>query len=224
MGVQTKGGSADILIHGNIFRNIGTTTAGGHALQLGGGTNGELVRPFRAPYEAERIQAISNIIENSQFAAVAFVASNDVTVAHNTIINPVGRVVRILVSGRDYADGSTESIGARNGRFINNIIYYSGAVTAVNVGADTFPATFNFGYNLWYNSSNPSAGIPPLGGGVPTEQNSRTGNPMFMNLANGDYRLQAGSAARQIASPLAGTLYYYNGTAITAVPSAGAYP
>jgi hypothetical protein len=54
-GVQTKGGSADVLIHGNRFERIP-----GRAVNAGGSTGLEFFRPLDAPYEAARIRVIAN--------------------------------------------------------------------------------------------------------------------------------------------------------------------
>ncbi len=184
-GLQTKGGSSDILIHGNVFRAIA-----GHSLQMGGSTGDPYVRPLNAPYEGERIRAVANLVLQAGQASFNFQACNECVALHNTVVGPGRYLIRILGGGRD----TGPIIRSRNGHVVNNII--QGQVTAgiVNVdsGGNAEPGTFQFANNLWYQinyNGNP-------GGGVPAETGAIIGqDPQFVNLAGGEYGIQPTSPA-----------------------------
>ena len=74
---------------------------------------------------------------------------------------------------------------SRNGLFVNNLIVLNAAEisTVVNVGANTSPATFIFGNNLWFALDRPSAWTPPIVG-VPAETGSLVQqDPLLVNRA-----------------------------------------
>ena len=89
-GTQTKGGSRNVLILGNLF-----LSAGQRAMNMGGSTGLQFFRPLDATYEARDIRAIGNLIKDTQ-APVAFVGLVDGLAANNTIYMPSWYVVRIL--------------------------------------------------------------------------------------------------------------------------------
>ncbi|MFN0062357.1 MAG: right-handed parallel beta-helix repeat-containing protein [Myxococcaceae bacterium] len=214
--VQAKGGSADVMFHGNRFANIGV-----HSINLGGSTDPNLVRPITAPYEGERISAIGNVIEDAVLAPVAFLGCSDCVVAHNTIIRPLRWVARILLGSRD-----TYTVPSRQGWFINNIVYFRVAdISAyVNVGASTQPETFTFGWNLWYATDN-SGFSGPTWSGPPAEQSGVIQqSPQFTNATGSDYRVPSTSpavgAARDM--PTGFTAYDFDGALFDAPRTSGA--
>lgn len=148
--VQTKGGSSDVLIHGNRFARIGE-----RAINAGGSTGAPHFRPLNAPHEAERIQAIANIIESSGSAPVVFSGCDSCVFANNTVIDPGDYVARIVEENRSRAPGG-------NGHFINNIIVFqaSGRRSFVDIGPGAMPATYTFASNLWY-AEDPSFFVAP---------------------------------------------------------------
>lgn len=181
-GVQTKGGSADVLIHGNRFTNIGQ-----RSINAGGSTDAQYYRPINTTHEAARIQMIANIFERTGATPVAFVGCDTCVFANNTIIEPGTYIVRILEENLSLTPGA-------NGYFINNIILLNtnsrGAV--VSAGPNTQPASYTFGSNLWFSLDNPSYTGPVLGGGVPAE----TGSLIQRNpLLDANRRPQSGSPA-----------------------------
>jgi hypothetical protein len=189
-GVQTKGGSADILIHANRFENIP-----GRAVNAGGSTGLEFFRPQDAPHEAARIHVLSNVfVRNGSMggAAIGYVGCDGCVFAHNTVIEPRRWVARILQETTD-----ARFVPSRNGLFVNNVIVLAVAdlSTYVNVGANTAPETFAFGNNAWFATDQPAnwAG-PTLGSGIPPELGSIVQrDPLLVNRAGGDYRPTAGS-------------------------------
>ncbi len=192
-GVQAKGGSADILIHGNVFENIP-----GRAVNAGGSTGLEFFRPLDAPYEAARIRVISNVFLRNgaeSGATVAYVGCDACVFAHNTIFEPRTWVARILQEST-----SPRFVPSRQGLFVNNIIVLNQADLRafVNVGAGTAPQTFVFGSNLWYALDRPENWSGPvLSGGVPAETGSIIQrDPGFLNPSAGDYRIRRGSPAQ----------------------------
>jgi hypothetical protein len=184
--LQTKGGSSDIVIHGNRFINIAL-----RSVNLGGHTGTPYFRPLDAPFEAARIQVVSNIFYRSGGAAVAFVGCVDCLAAHNTIVDPQGHVVRLLEEHPERGVG-------RSGRFINNLIAFKvadleGYVTA---GRRTRPDTFILGWNLWYARDRKGFRGPNHSRRVPPERSAVVGvAPRFVDPAAGDYRLNPDSPA-----------------------------
>jgi hypothetical protein len=198
-GVQTKGGSADTLIHGNVFENIPA-----RAVNAGGSTGTEFFRPADASYEAARISIIANVfVRNGEMsgAAVAYVGCDGCLFAHNTVIEPRSWVARILQESTD-----ARFVPSRNGRFVNNLIVLEpSALRAelVNVGANTAPETFVFGNNLWYALGGAASYSPVLAAAIPPESGSiLQQDPGLVDRANGDYHLTAQSPARARARAL----------------------
>jgi hypothetical protein len=215
--VQAKGGSRNVVIHGNRFRNVAN-----HSINLGGSTGDPYVRPTTAPYEGERIQAIGNTIENAGRGPIFYQGCNECLVANNTLVNPASYLVGIVEGRRD-----TSTTRARNGYFINNIVYYNSTAisSTLNVGGNTDPQTFTFANNLYY-ATNGIAFNGVHGSGVPNEVNSLLQyNPQFVNVAQSDFHVNPASPVlrRGRALPF-GTLYYFDRSDATAPFDLGAYP
>ena len=158
--VQTKGGSADVLIHGNRFTRIAQ-----RAINAGGSTGKAYFRPLDAQHEAERIQMVANIIEASGSAPVVFAGCDACVFANNTIVDPGDYVARIVEENGSRAPGA-------NGFFINNIIVFeaSGRRSYVDVRAGTTPSTYTFGWNLWHAVDDAHFAGPVYGDGLPAER------------------------------------------------------
>lgn len=197
-GTQTKGGSRNVLILGNLF-----VKAGDRAMNMGGNTDLPYFRPIDATYEAKDIRAIGNVIKDTQ-APVAYVGLVNGLAANNTIYMPTWYVIRILQE-------TTTKDACQGGRFINNIIYFrtTDLNGAVNVGSNTLPSTFTFANNLWYAVNNPSFG----GYSLPTTEINGIyrQNPLFTRLGdatgvqqNDDFRLARTSPARAKGQSLSG--------------------
>lgn len=186
--VQTKGGSADMLIYGNRFRDIAQ-----RAVNSGGSTGAPYFRPIDSPYEARRIQTVANVFERTASAPVAFVGCDTCVFANNTIIEPSSYIARIL-------EENTNKTPGHNGYFVNNLIVFNVASMSsysfVNVGVDTRPETYTFSRNLWYALDQSNFSAPPLRGGVPPETNSVVQqNPLLVDRTGGDYHIDSGSPA-----------------------------
>jgi len=139
-GIQMKGGSKDILVHGCFFRDAGL-----RSINLGGSTGLPYFRPKDARFEAENIEVAGNRFTGSM-AVVAFVNARNSRVHHNTIHRPGKWVVRILqeTTGERFPS-------CREGVFEANLIVFDRRVrNAVNVGAGTAPKTFVFRSNVWF--------------------------------------------------------------------------
>jgi hypothetical protein len=158
--VQTKGGSTDVLIHGNRFTNILQ-----RAVNAGGATGTPYFRPLDAGHEAERIQIIANVIERSGSTPVAFAGCDACVFANNTVIDPGDHVVRII------EENTTRAPGA-HGFFINNVIVFRepGEHGFVDLGPGTRPATFTFGWNLWHAAGDPGFTGPVYDEALPAEK------------------------------------------------------
>ena len=215
-GVQTKGGSADVRIHGNRFRRIP-----GRAVNAGGSTGLEFFRPLDAPYEAARIAVVANVIEDGgeeSGAAVAFVGCDACLAAHNVILRPRGWVARILQE-------STQDrfVPSRDGRFVNNLVVLDTTQlrSFLNVGTGTAPETFVFGHNLWFaTNEGASWGGPTLGGGVPAEEGSLV---QVDPALDAEARPGAGNAAYGAGRALSETFPDLAGRCYATPPSIGAF-
>lgn len=192
-GIQAKGGSADILMHANIFADIP-----GRAVNAGGSTGLDFFRPIDAPYEAARIRVIGNVfvrVGAMSGANIAFVGCDECVFAHNTVVEPKTWVARILQENR-----AERFVPSRNGLFVNNLIVLKQADlrSIVNVGPGTAPETFVFGSNLWYAlDQGPDWTGPVLTGGIPPETGSVIQrDPRFADFEAGDYHIPLGSPAR----------------------------
>ncbi len=184
MGLQTKGGTSDILITKNRFLNAGLK-----ALSLGGSTGLSGFRPPFQGYEAKNIWVEGNLIVGSE-SAIVFASSEDVTVRFNTIYLPEKWAVRILQDNT-----SPGSIPCRNGTFTDNIVVFqSGWLQGgINIGKGTAPETFRFARNAWYCENRPGRSQPYL----PTlEEDGIYGqDPLLRSPSENDFSLQDGSPA-----------------------------
>ena len=210
--MNTKGGSANILIHGNRFEDIGQ-----RAINAGGSTGTPYFRPINATYEGSQIQIVANIFVRIGSAPVAYVGCDTCVFANNTIIEPQRYIARILEENTSRTPGG-------NGYFMNNIIVFntSQVTSFVNVGANTNPATYTFGWNLWYAMDNPNFSGPVYGGGVPPETNAIIQQDPNLSAS---YRTQSGSPAfdQGNASVPRGVVGDYDRRAYNDPPAIGAF-
>lgn len=141
-GIQAKGGSENVLIRQNFFKN-----AGGRAVNIGGSTGLQYFRPGLRDYEAKAIEIAGNHFVGSM-APIAYVTSINCRVRHNTIINPEKWVMRIL------QEQSTDKFRpCQQGVFEANLVVFDRRVrTFVNIGPNTKPETFLFKKNAWFCS------------------------------------------------------------------------
>jgi hypothetical protein len=219
-GVQSKGGSQNIVIRQNRFFD-----AGERAVNMGGSTGFEFFRPGLSVsginYEATEIFVVANVFRGG-VSPIAFVGCTRCVAANNTIVDPEHWVVRILqetTSTAEYAFGP-----ASDGRFTNNVIYYALAElsTHVNVGPDTDPESFEFSNNLWYAYDAPSDSEPsslPVAetGGIYAE------DPAFADADADDYGISADSPAAGAGVAAGEVPSDMNGDCYAEPPSIGAH-
>lgn len=219
-GVQSKGGSDDILITQNTF-----VEAGERAVNMGGSTGFEFFRPALSTaepnYEARDIRVIANVFQGG-ISPIAFVGCVDCIAANNTVVDPVQWVFRILQETTS-AEGY-EFMPAQNGRFLNNVVYFSRGElsTYVNVGADTSPETFELSNNLWFAhddaaQSEPSPLPAPENGGIYGM------DPGFADAPSGDHHIDTTSPAAGAGAELAELGGDRDGTCYASPPSVGAF-
>ena len=189
-GVQTKGGSSDVIVRRNRFEH-----AGARSVNVGGSTGLEFFRPALMPggnhAEARAIRVEGNTIIGST-AAIAFVGVDGAVVRFNTLYRPERWAIRILQENT--APGF---VPCRDGVFTDNLVAFHSSQWSsggVNVGAQTSPETFQFARNGWYCIDTPARSRPSL----PTPETSGTygQDPRFRDPTNGDLRLQPDSPAR----------------------------
>jgi len=158
-GFQCKGGSDDIEIRQNRFND-----GGERSVNMGGSTGTEFFRPplsASGNFEARNIRVIANVFVGAT-VPMAFVGCVDCLVANNTIVDPEHWILRILQE--TVTSASYGFLPAQNGRFVNNIVYFSRGVIAtdVNVGPNTQPDSFVFRNNVWYAHDQPAQSTPTL--------------------------------------------------------------
>lgn len=177
--IQAKGGSKNIRIENNFFKNGGQRT-----LNLGGSTSLPYFRPLDARYEALGLRVYSNIFIGSE-VPIAYVGCIETEVTNNTIYLPQKWVIRILQETVD----TSRFYPCGNNSFRNNIIYHDNKVRVdCNIGANTNPQSFIFSDNLWYHSQNPSWPGPVL---PVKDVNSIIGkDPLFNDATSDDFTLK----------------------------------
>lgn len=205
-GLQFKGGSADVDVLGNTFRDTGW-----RAINMGGSTGGTVFRPplsTREPNaEARRIRVSSNIFVGSETAA-ALVGCVECSFSRNTVVNPSTWVLRVLqetVAIGTYAFAPAgRSVIERNLFYFRRIDLRSGE--DINVGGNTDTASIALVGNQWYAHDAPNGSGPRL----VTFRGRQTGTisgvrPAFVNEARGDFRVTSpdgpGAAAPCAPSP-----------------------
>ncbi|MBL9127563.1 MAG: hypothetical protein JNL97_07950 [Verrucomicrobiales bacterium] len=189
-GVQTKGGSRNILIRGNRFEH-----AGSRSVNIGGSTGLEFFRPPWAPtgdrWEAKDIRVEGNTFLGS-LAPIAFVGVDGAEVRYNTIYRPGRWAIRILQETT-----AAGFVPSRNGRFTDNLVVFHSsqwAAGGVNVGGGTAPSTFRFSRNAWYCLDRPTASRPSL----PVAETEGTYGiaPVFEDAESGLLGQESGSPLR----------------------------
>ena len=165
--LQPKGGSKDITFRAN---RIELPRGSGRAVQAGGSTGTEFFRFIDGDsnYEANQITAEGNVIVGGM-SAFTWVNIDGGVFHHNFVHRPGNWVARILNENQGNAIVDTQ-----NGRFHDNRVVYNDIAsefsTAVNVGPETVPASYQFARNRWLNLANPSAA-----GSTPTLPTAETG-------------------------------------------------
>ena len=182
--IQMKGGTRNIIIERNFFKNGGQRT-----LNMGGSTDLQFFRPLDAPYEAADLKVYANVFIGS-LAPVAFVGCINSEVVNNTIYLPNKWVLRILQETVD----TTRFAPCGNNAFINNIVYIDDQVAVeCNIGPNTDPESFTFFNNLWFHSEDNFWTGPDL---PVTDVDGIFGSdPFFRDAENEDFSLFFGSLA-----------------------------
>lgn len=214
--INTKGGSADILIEANRFSDVRE-----RAINAGGSTGKDYFRPIDAPHEAARIRMLSNIIERTG-VPVAFTGCDHCVFANNTIIYPKTHMAAILQESTD-----KRFVPSRHGQFVNNLIVFNQSdvdENYVRAGKHTAPETFTFGNNFWYALDDSGFTGPSFDRGVPPETSSVNQRDPQFNLAGGDYHITLSSpaAGRGRAVP-GGITHDFDGLAVNNPIDIGAF-
>ena len=153
--LQPKGGSKDITFRAN---RIELPRGSGRAVQAGGSTGTEFFRFIDGDsnYEANQITAEGNVIVGGM-SAFSWVNIDGGVFHHNFVHRPGNWVARILNENQGNA-----IVDSQNGRFHDNRVVYNDVAsefsTAVNVGPETVPASYQFARNRWLNLANPIGG------------------------------------------------------------------
>jgi hypothetical protein len=156
-GVQTKGGSSDIVVRHNRFED-----AGQRGVNIGGSTGLQFFRPPIA--DSGNAEARNILVEGNTFigssAAVAFVGVDGATVRSNIIQKPRRWAFRILQE-----NSAPSFLKSRKGVFSDNVIVFDSTAWSeggVNIGGGTAPETFTFERNWWYCADQPARSKPRL--------------------------------------------------------------
>jgi hypothetical protein len=210
--IQAKGGTRNIRIEANFFRNCGQRT-----LNLGGSTGLQFFRPLDAPYEAADLKVYSNVFIGS-VAPVAFVGCINTEVINNTVYLPENWVLRILQETVD----TSRFFPCRDNTFRNNLIVVDNQVNVVcNIGPNTAPETFTFSNNLWFHLQQPAWAGPVL---PVTDQNSLINqDPLLVDPDFEDFTLLTGSPAVGAGLSVILPTLDYAGVSFNDPPSIGAF-
>jgi hypothetical protein len=217
--INTKGGSADILIQSNRFTDIAS-----RAINAGGHTGFDYYRPIDAPYEGARIRMLANVFERvgqNSGASVSFTGCDHCVFANNTIIEPRSYIVRILQERQD-----ERFVPTRNGYFINNIILFNTADIRdyVDIGEGTSPETFTFANNLWYALDKEDFSGPDIPSVIPKETGAIIQQNPQLDLTNQNYSIPKTSPAAGRGREVPGTIGNdYNGALYSSPMDIGAY-
>jgi Right handed beta helix region len=186
-GIQTKGGSRDIVIRGCRLDH-----AGQRAINIGGSTGLQYFRPKPEGFEAKDITVEGCTFIGSP-APVAFVGVDGAIVRHNVFYRPTKWFMRILQETRDPG-----FVPCRNGIFASNLIAYrtDEISTPINVGPGTQPESFRFERNYWFAIDAPQRSVPTLP--VPEVDPAGGRDPLFKDAERGDLGLEDGSPARDV--------------------------
>jgi hypothetical protein len=155
-GIFFKGGSADILIEGNVIRGI----RGNAALQLGGSTGAQFWNPLYPAWEGVDQTARNNVITDFDDSAVEIRGVDGVSVYNNTIVTQSSFAIFRLQVGNNASGGSS---GNDNVHISSNLVIGTGGDPqyARNDGGS---ASVVFGPQLWagafHNSGAATPGIP----------------------------------------------------------------
>lgn len=222
-GVQAKGGSSRVLIHGNWFEGVA-----GRGINAGGSTSLPYFRPPDADAEAREIHAVANVFVDMgdvSGAPIAFVGCDDCLFAHNTIVRPLTWVARILQESTD-----ERFVPSQNGRFIHNLIALNvddlRHGVYVNYSAGTDLGSFLFARNLWFALDRDEYDGPTYAAEIPAEQDSLIqADPLFVDFDAKDFRVLADSPAATVADPdlLTPEFPDFDGRCYGEVPTVGAF-
>jgi hypothetical protein len=173
-GIQAKGGSEDIIIRRNKFKNAGV-----RAINMGGSTGLQFFRPLGADFEAKDIRVYGNIFIGSE-TPLAYVGCDNCKVYNNLLYMPDTWLFRIL---QESVDGF---IPVRDGEFVNNIVYFSKEQirTYVNIGPNTDADSFTIKNNIFYSTSGDISDINLPG----TKQTNYLGIDPFLDSEKNDFR------------------------------------
>lgn len=152
-GIRVKGGSKAVIMRAN---RIELPIGKGRGLQAGGHTSEEFFRFVRGDtgYEANDVVMEGNVVIGGA-SAVSWV-NIDGGIAHrNLIVRPGSWVIRILNE-----NPGNRFVSTQQGVFLGNRVVFNDTATefntAVNVGDETRPETFQFARNIWINIANPT--------------------------------------------------------------------
>jgi hypothetical protein len=215
--VQTKGGSADVLIHANRFSDVA-----GRSINAGGHTGSPYFRPLDSPYEAARIHMVANLFEKSGDTPVAFVGCEACVFANNTIVVPQLWITRVLWQNTDKAR-------AEHGLYINNLVVmpspYATPASVIDVGRGASTKTFTFDANLIV--------VRGVGGASPKRAFTEWSKQGFRMIADeelygamlaGNYDLKLGNPAIRTGRIVPGGLPTdFDGRTFEDPPSVGAF-
>ncbi len=191
-GIQTKGGSANIVIRCCRFER-----AGMRAVNAGGSTGLQFFRPPVKKGE-QQAEARRITVEGCTFiggtAAIAFVGVDEALVRFNTIYRPKRWAFRILQETT--AEGF---VPCRNGVVTDNLIVFRSDEWfegGINIGPNTAPGTFRFARNWWYCVDEPQRSRPKLP--VLEEDGVYGVDPLLKAPEQGDLSVKPESPAKRV--------------------------
>lgn len=221
VGVMCKGGSSNIKIYKNVFRNLYY-----FGVEIGQSTDANLVRPPAGEpdyegqpmdYESKNIMVYRNMFINVG-TPIRWSCSRGGKVFHNTFYVPgdyydgagsgePGGINAIVTIHQDHNYfGSIPVAKCRDGEFKNNLAFFGSTRTGSAVwvqSSETEPETFVLSNNLWHcwkdtTKSMPDWELLQSHYGCPQHFNDITGDPLFLGAEPtepGDFRPSINSPA-----------------------------
>jgi hypothetical protein len=184
--IQTKGGTVDAQVYGNLIR--GRQSVG---IYVGGGSCGAAcgVTDVQNGYEGDHVAAWDNIVLGGGYGAIVVAGCNQCSVFNNDVLKSTVAVRIIANHGWLQPDDSTRYVPTVNPLIENNIISMSTYPVFYSSGPSPDPGDISGSIILDYNDCFACGSY-----GLPAQAHPILGDPLFVNLSS-DWHLRSGSPA-----------------------------
>ncbi len=199
-GIQVRGGSTGALVAANVIANAAV------AVHLGGTTDRQAFVPLDALSEAAGLLVHSNSVLGTIGTPFGVDGCDGCVIANNTVA--VTFAERLLRSGLGNAGAQSSGVTSRSRalRFVNNVVSFGRAPTAVLALLDSDRADFSQSNNLYFATATSIGNVPsnPALAGTALLLDV---DPLFVDAPHSDVHLSSASRALDAALPLAGVSF-----------------